>query len=116
MQIPQDSLGRIGTDEELVARQSERQASSGTLSVLPSRVAFAQRASQCLKKREHANPSKDELRSAWMRPRKLVSQDEPESGTPAQFGRETVQLTPPTGTVEVHRGALRICPAAGSEG
>jgi hypothetical protein len=117
MQIPQDSFGRIGMGEELVARQSERQASSGTLSVLPSRVAFAQRASQGLKReREHANPSKDELRSPWIPHRKLVSQDEPARGTPEQFGRETVSSTPPTGTVEVHRGALRICPAAGPEG
>jgi hypothetical protein len=116
MQIPQDSLGRIGTGEELVARQSERQASSGTLSVLPSRVAFAQRASQCLRRESTRTRRRTSCAHPVIRLRKLVSQDEPESGTPAQFGRETVQPTPPTGTVEVHRGALRICPAAGSEG
>jgi len=63
MQIPRDSLGRLATGDELVARQSERQASSGTLSVLPSTSVFAQFGEPRLKKREHANSSNDELRS-----------------------------------------------------
>jgi hypothetical protein len=116
MQIPQDSLRQIGTGEELVARQNERQASSGTLSVLPSRVAFAQRASQCLKRESTqicrrmscAHPGYD-FGSYFLRMSRRA-------GRERSSAVRIVQSTPSTGTAEVHRGALRICPAAGSEG